>query len=256
MSSEGLERERRRQQALLQALWRHTPAPMLDDWLRAPGQALTQRGLQAYRANAGAGAERALAGAFPTVQALIGDEAFAALARACWREAPPGRGDMGWFGEALPGFIDTGPLPEAPYLADVARLDWALARAEAAADVQAAPESFGLLGERDPDMLRFMPAPGLALLRSSHPVVTIRRACREGGVVPGGQGEFALVWRKGWKAEVQAVDALTAQWTEALVAGASVGGALQAMPADFAFEPWLLQALQQQWVLGVVPVGV
>lgn len=257
MTDDGRAREHQRQQALLQALWRREAAPTLGPWLQAPDEPLTQRGLQAYRANAGAVAERALAAAFPAVQALIGDEAFAALARACWRTAPPARGDMGWFGEALPRFIDDGPLPEAPYLADVARLEWALSRAESAADAEALPQSFGLLGEHDPATLRFVPAPGLVLLRSPHPVVTIRRAALDGDLSPArealqdGLGEQALVWRKGWKAEVLAVGADDAAWIEALVAGASIGAALDAASAGFAFEPWLMQALAQQWVLGV-----
>jgi hypothetical protein len=257
MTDDGRAREHQRQQALLRALWRREPSDALGRWLQAPDEALTQRGLQAYRANAGAVAERALAAAFPAVQALIGEEAFAALARACWQQAPPARGDMGWFGEALPRFIDDGPLPEAPYLADVARLEWALSRAESAADVEALPQSFSLLAEQDPSTLRFVLAPGLALLRSPYPVVTIRRAGLDGDLAPArqalqaGQGEQALVWRKGWKAEVLAVGADDARWIEALRAGASIGAALEAAPAGFAFEPWLLQALGQQWVVGV-----
>lgn len=257
MNGDGIERERRRQQALLEALWPREPAGAWDDWLRAPGAALTQRGLQAYRANAGAVAERALASAFPTVQALIGDEAFAALARACWRACPPTRGDMAWFGAALPGFIEQEPLEDAPYLADSARLDWALSRAESAADVPPEPQSLALLAEADPSSLRFIAAPGLVLLRSPYPVVSIWRAHCEGDLalarvaLEAGQGEAALVWRRGWKAGAQAVDAATAQWTEALLAGHSIGTALDAMPADFGFEPWLLKALEQQWIAGV-----
>jgi hypothetical protein len=120
----ALQREQRRQQALLQALWQpQQQHGSLTDWLRAPGTALTQRGLQAYAANAGASAERALAASFPTVQALVGDEAFAGLARACWRALPPERGDLACFGAALPGFIEADTLlADVPYLADCARL--------------------------------------------------------------------------------------------------------------------------------------
>ena len=164
---------------------------------------------------------------------------------------------MGWFGEALPRFIDDSPLPEAPYLADVARLEWALSRAESAPDAKALPQSFGLLAEHDPATLRFVSAPGLALLRSPHPVVTIRQAALDGDLSPArealqaGQGEQALVWRKSWKAEVLAVGTDDARWIESLLAGASIGAALEVAPAGFAFEPWLLQALAQQWVLGI-----
>ena len=42
----------------------------------------SSRGLAAYRANGHALAERALCAAFPVVRALVGEDSFAALARA------------------------------------------------------------------------------------------------------------------------------------------------------------------------------
>ena len=81
------------------------------------------QGLQAYRANAAASARRAMADAYPTVQQLLGCEAFAALTQAHWHGQRPRRGDLAVWGEALPDFIaNADQLAAEPYLADVARL--------------------------------------------------------------------------------------------------------------------------------------
>jgi hypothetical protein len=197
------------------------------------------------------------------VQALIGEEAFAALARACWHECPPQHGDLARFGEALPAFIETQPqLATLPYLADVARLEWALACAESAADVQEAPHTFEHLAAEDPARLRFVLAPGFAVLRSRYPVIAVWRAHQPGdnadagferarAALQAGLGDVALVWRRGWKAQLHAIDARAAGWCELLRDGVSLGEALSRAPEGFAFEPWLLQALPQGWVLGV-----
>lgn len=261
MSGPGSQPEHARQQALLAALWRRQPDESLGSLLQSgPLQA---RGLQAYRANAGANAERALAADFPVVQALVGAEAFAALARACWSTCAPAKGDMRWFGDALPGFIETEPpLADLPYLADVARLEALLARAESAADVQASPHSFERLADEEPGRLRFVLAPGFAVLRSAYPVVTLWRAHQPHedaqalfgsaqAALQDGEGETALVWRQDWKGRVHAMDAPDAAWAEALQSGISLGEALARPPESFNFEPWLLQALPNGWVLGV-----
>ncbi|MBL0094465.1 MAG: putative DNA-binding domain-containing protein [Piscinibacter sp.] len=87
------EAEARRQRQLLAALsLRGEPPALRERGARA------ERGLAAYRANASALAERALAAACPTLQAMLGEADFAALARAFWRDHPPQRGDLGEWG--------------------------------------------------------------------------------------------------------------------------------------------------------------
>ena len=261
---DGPEREARRQQGLLQALLARDPGtavlgsadlPLLD-----PPPARLQRGLQAYVANAGASAERSLAASFPTVAALLGDEPFAGLARACWRTAPPQRGDLAQWGAGLADFLARDEtLSGWPYLPDCARLDWRIALAERALDDVPDPASWTLLGEVDPAGLAIDLAPGTALLASPYPVVTLWEAHQAPGTgfeaaraaLAAGQREQALVWRDGWRARVAAVDPETARWTQALLRGESVGQALDAAGDAFDFERWLLQALPRGWACRV-----
>jgi hypothetical protein len=234
-----------RQQRLLQALWGRD-----DAGLSAPG-------LQAYRTNAGAAAERALAAACPTVQQLVGDEAFAAIARALWRQAPPLQGDLARWGDALPDFLARDEaLRGEPYLADVARVDLAVRAAEIAADASLDPARLARLGEHEPEHLWLTLAPGAALIGSAHPVASIWLAHRSGAedrfapvraALQAGQGEAAFVWRRGWHGDVAALSQAEACFTAALLHGSGLGAALDAAP-DLDFEAWLTRALREQWL--------
>jgi hypothetical protein len=253
-----------RQQMLLRALWGDARPGVVAGWLRDAPQRVT-RGLQAYRANAGALAERALGAAFPTVALLVGDQSFAALARALWHAQPPQRGDIAAWGAALPDFIAAAPqLADEPYLADVARLDWAVHQAEHADDGGDAVEGLPHLAESDPAELYLRLADGLALVASPHPVLGIWQAHRSEApdrfaavreAFARGQGEQALVHRQGFKVRVSAVSGPIAHFMQALLAGASLGRALDAAGDPFAFDAWLAQALQQHWLRAIDPKG-
>ena len=261
MTSQALQREQLRQQMLLRSLWTGSSPSGLQGWLaqqRADGQARpNQRGWLAYVANAHASAERALASCFPTVQQLMGEESFAAMARAYWHDSPPQRGDLAWLGEGLADFIGRSTqLAAEPYLADVARLEWALNRCEAAAGVQADLTTLALLAEQDPQRLYLQLAPGAALIASSHPMVSIWlahhqppdpqdpvAAVRKAFAL--GEGEHAVVWRQGWRGRVEAVDSDTAAFFDALLCGRSLGQALDAVGPDWRFDAWLEGAVSQ-----------
>ncbi|MEO8152691.1 MAG: DNA-binding domain-containing protein [Rhizobacter sp.] len=266
MKADELDRERERQRALMAALLARDGGAALQGWLSHPPER-TQRGMQAYQANAGASAERSLSSTFPTVQALMGEESFAAMARAFWHARPPERGDLACFGEALPAFIaDSEQLADVPYLADSARLDWLLAQAERDVDVQADMVSLNLMAELDPAEIRLQLAPGSAVLASAYPVVSVWRAHQPGedatshwaharktlaaGVGVGiGERAWVWVWRAGWRATVRDMDAVTARWMQSLLRGDTLATALDEADESFDFEPWLVEALQQGWLM-------
>jgi hypothetical protein len=257
-------REALRQQMMLRALWLDARPGVLAGWCR-DGERFA-RGLAAYRANAGALAERALAAAYPTLQQLLGEESFAAMARAFWHRHPPERGDITTWGAALPGFVaaaDT--LASEPYLPDVARLEWAVHQATAAADAFEPPRGLEQLADADPTALRLLARPGTALVESQHPIVAIWQAHRpEQAAQPerfapvrqafaAGTGEAALVWRSGWRVEVAALASADARFTALVLQGQPLADALAAVQeagAPFDFTAWLLAALQRGWLAG------
>jgi hypothetical protein len=264
----AIQREALRQQQLLRTLWRRSTDATLNLWLRESGGRAVQ-GIAAYRGNAAAIAERALAAAYPTVQQLVGDESFAQLAHAVWHRFPPQRGDLAQFGAALPAWVELDPqLASEPYLADVARIDWAVHAIEQAADIEQPPAGLVLLGEMDPAQLRLRLRPGLALVASKWPVVTVwlahRRDPDDGGddrfapvraAFAAQAQETALIARRGWRAEVDAIDAPTAAFIAALQRGADLADALEGVGAALAFDRWLQRALTNQWLQAVEPVA-
>jgi hypothetical protein len=263
------DREALRQQMLVRALLRDARPGVVAGWMRDPPERF-RRGLAAYQANAGALAERALAAAYPVLQQLLGEASFATMARVYWHRHPPLRGDLAHWGDALAAFVaDSESLADEPCLPDVARLEWALHAAETAADAPAAPAGLDLLAQGDPAHLVLRFAPGLALIRSAHPVVSIWRAHRRsaGAADPfepvraayargaDAAGEVALVCRDGLRAEAERLAEGDAGFTEALLGGAALGAALADAAPSFDFQGWLVRALRGHWLAAIEPAA-
>jgi hypothetical protein len=269
MVMSGDQQEAARQAAVLQDLWRmafagpaSTPAP----W-REAGDRLNL-GLAAYRGNAQATAEKALTSTYPTVQALLGEEAMGVLARQLWHHHPPRMGDLTQWGQALPAWL--AELPEVqdwPYLPDCARLDWARHNTELAADAEFESESLALLGEAEPAQLILQLRPGLAVIPSPWPIVSIFEAHRNehdaadalGHVLSAPQAETAVVWRTHWRAEVSDLPAPMVGWMLALSCTdhpPNLQILLDQADPGFDLGKWLALALRQGWLWRVTRIGL
>jgi hypothetical protein len=128
------------------------------------------------------GLASALAATFPTVQAVVGADFFRGLARAFIGRSLPSQPVLTEYGAGFPAFIaGHDAIRGLPYLADVARLDWALNLAFhapaggrlAAADLAALP------ADRLPS-LRLGLAPGTVLVASPYPLDRIWAASQPG----------------------------------------------------------------------------
>ena len=251
--------EAQRQQALLAAIAGQA-APLS---FREP-QARAARGLQAYRANAEALAERALSAVFATVQPMVGEENFQHLACEFWQASPPACGDVGEWGELFPEWLGAhAAMARWPWLGDCARLDLALHHNERAADAVFDAASLALLESTDPALLSIQLMPGTAVLRSRWPIATIHAAHRADelhseaafasvrAALGAERGEQVLVVRRGWRAVVHGLGPADAEWTERLLAGANLSAALEAAGEGFDFAAWLGTAVREQWLKGV-----
>jgi hypothetical protein len=260
------QREAVRQRQLLRVLWRDADADALQGQARAPGAHALRDAVAAYRGNAGAVAERALAGAFPTVAELVGEDNFGALARAFWSQHPPQRGDLGEWGAPLPDFIAaSAQLADEPSLPDMARLDWLVHLATRASDGPAAAPSLAALADDDPARLALALVPGAALLTSDWPVATIWLAHRRPAGTPdrfadvqaafaARRAEAAFVWRDGLAVRVAALAPADAGFVRALLSPAPLAAALDAAGSDFAFDRWLANALVCNQLAAVHPL--
>lgn len=109
---------------------------ILDPATSCPVVAVDSGGrFNVYRNNFRITLHNALRTTFPAIERLVGAEFFAALANAFVERHPPRSPIMAQYGDAVPGFLDQcAPLAEFPYVADVARLEYARVQAYHAAD--------------------------------------------------------------------------------------------------------------------------
>src|SRR5215475_14096940 len=128
--------------------------------------------LRVYRHHVLESLGAALAATFPSVQALVGADFFRGLARAFVTHALPRQPVLAEYGADFPAFVAAyEPARGLPYLADVARLDWALNTAfhAPAGGRLAASDLAALPADRLP-ALRLALAPGAALVSPTYPL--------------------------------------------------------------------------------------
>jgi hypothetical protein len=196
--------------------------------------------LQVYRNHVRISLREALAATFPVVLRLVGEGYFATVARHFVLAHPPRSPVLAEYGAAFPAFLEA--APNAPiYLADVARLEWALNAAFHAPD--ASPLEARHLGGLAPDAydsLRLTPLASTALLASAQPIQAIWRANQpdRDGSIDATNGETVLVWRTAdGDAACRALSAGEAAFLGAMIAGHTLGEAAgTALSVDPSFD--------------------
>jgi hypothetical protein len=176
-------------------------APLLP--LLAGNAAQNQARLALYRGNVLANSIAALRQHFPVLEQIVGETFFEGLARAFWQAMPPTCANLATFGAQLPVFLETfEPTAHLPYLADVARLEWAVHQAEDAADLPVDAVS------EEPAVLTM---PGTSVLVSTFPIAHIWLAHQADSPMDMSHitwtAQGALVFRAGWRVQVAPLDA-------------------------------------------------
>jgi len=107
---------------------------------------------------------------FPRLSTLLGPERFEELARAYLRSHPSGHPSVRHLGRAMAGFVERRTdLP--PYLADLARLEWARIEVFDAADtVPLTADALRAVRAEDWPHIYLIPIPALQVFRASWPV--------------------------------------------------------------------------------------
>jgi len=137
--------------------------------------------VQIYRNNLFISLTNALQAIYPSVQRLVGEGFFKYLAHSYIRAHPSQSGNLHDFGQELAAFIvQFAPAATVPYLADVAKLEWAQHEVFHAADHS--PLDLGRLSAVPDELrteLRFCFHPASKLISSPYPVLSIWQACRD-----------------------------------------------------------------------------
>ena len=230
------------QRDLASALHDADAAARAGRWLAGDAVLIEQR-LAIYRANVAVAGTKALGAAYPVVRQVVGEAFFDGLARAYQRRVPSTSGDLSEHGAAFAAFVAEFPHTQSlPYLADVARLEWAVHRAYGAADAK--PWDRQTLAQVAParqSSIRLAWAAGTDIVDSNFPIARVWRIHQpdfDGEFrVDGSIRECALVAREGFRVVVSALAAGDATFTASSLAGAALGASAEAaLAADPGFD--------------------
>ena len=206
-----------------------TPVP---DSIRGALRGRAERRFAVYRNNVAASLIEALAGRFPVVQRLVGEEFFRAMAHDYVVQNPPRSPLLFQYGESFAQFIDGfAPAAPIPYLADVARLEYLRGLAYHAADAEPLPTAaFAALDGGRLAAFKVRLHPSVFVLASDYPVVTIWEANQADTVVPiSPRGrEAALVARPFIEVETRRLAPGTGAFLANLKSGSRIGEAVAA----------------------------
>ncbi len=202
--------------------------------LMTDGQAeprFRSQAFEVYRNTSARGVIEALRASYPTVEMLLGEEAFTQVALEFRRDQPPRGAVLSDYGREFAGFLRCQPWTcELPYIADVAWLDWLWLESFLAADLMATP-----LGPSNISRIALHPAARFAWLAT--PAMTIWLAHRD----PWSMAEFepdwieegALFTRVGTGVRAEPIDAAQYRLLTACTVPASVADAVAAVAAEF-----------------------
>ena len=189
-----------------------------------------------YRNNVIAALVNALHVRFPVTEQLVGQEFFAAMARAFAVESRPRSPVLIGYGETFPQFIrGFAPASSVPYLSDVASLENLWWRAYHAADTKvSAPGDFAAIPAERWGEARFTFHPAVGQMRSPFAAASIWNA-HHGG--PGmteiviAEAESILVARPGQHVIVRVVSAATHDFIASLATSTSLAETVEQMAA-------------------------
>jgi hypothetical protein len=230
------------------------------------GDLVAARGrLAIYRHHVFATLTAVLEAAFPVVCRLVDERFFAYAADRYIRRHPPSAPCLFEYGGTFPAFLSGfPPCRDLPYLADVARLEWALHRAFHAPDHVALEEA--ALRARAAEVSGrtvLVLDPSLSLVASGWPIGRIWQANQPesdpGATVDLGEGGVRLeVRRAGEVVAFRGLDAAVFAFRQALAEGSCLAdGVGRAVAVDEGFDlAGALAALVQEGLLaGIVPAA-
>ena len=138
--------------------------------------------LDIYRNTFVSGLAKALRHSYPVVHRLVGAEFFDAAAELFITQHPPGTAYLDLYGGEFCEFLRSfQPAASLAYLADVARLEWAVNRAIHALDREPLElAKLAAIAPADQGRVCFVAHPCVSLLRADYPVDVIWRAVLDG----------------------------------------------------------------------------
>ncbi len=220
----------------------------------APMAAFVQKPsrLGVYRNTVQASLIDVLATAFPVVRRIVGEDFFTGLAARFINSAPPRVPQLSLYGDGFAGFISGADIGERlPYLADVARLEWARAESYFAAD--APPLDMARIAALSPEDLEHLVLPvhpATRLIGSRYPIHRIwevnQPSVADVPAVDMSIAQWVLVSRNGHHLITRALAKHDAAFIAEVMRGQTLGEAVAGIDAAFDLQA----ALQDHFING------
>lgn len=215
------------------------------------------RGVEVYRNNYRGNLHDALAGAYPVIRQLVGEDFFRLLAKRFIEGQPSRSGNLHRYGSEMAEFLaHFENVQHLVYLPEMARLEWAYHRAYLAEGVP--PFDLNRLATVTAASyaeLRWRLHPGCTLFASTYPVAAIWQAHQDGAPADfhidlSSGGDSLLVHRHGLSTEIVSIAPASLHWLAQLQQGCTMGAATEAtlsVHADFDLVPalrhWIAQGV-------------
>lgn len=175
---------------------------------------------------------------YPAVKRLVGDEFFEAAAQCFIEASPPSSAYLNAYGAGFGSFLaQFPPAAGLPYLADVARLEWAVNCALHAQDAAPiAPDGLAAIAVAAPEYVRLVSHPSVHLLRLDYPARAIWQAVLAeddaalSALDLASGPEWLLVERGPAGVEVTPLDEAEWRFAHALCSGETLASAMDAAP--------------------------
>ena len=210
--------------------------------------------LAVYRNNYRGNLHDALAGAYPVIEQLVGEQFFRRITRGFIGQHQSRNGNLHHYGAEMADFVASfDPAQELPYLADIAALEWAchcayFAEDTAALDINKLAQ---VPPERYADLILHI-HPSCYLVRSRYPIAAIWHAHQPAAPadfhIDLGSGSCnALVSRNDNVVVVSELSAADAAWLQGIRGGMPLGAATDAtleFYPDFDLQSVLLELLR------------
>lgn len=195
-----------------------------------------------YRNNTAFSLTEAMADSYPVISALVGDEFFKAMAGQYVQSNTPKSPVLLHYGETFAEFLETfEPAESLPFLADVARVEWAFVQAYHAADSDSiTAEALQAVPAEDVHEACLTLHPSLHLIQSDWPAISIwsihqiddlnerQAALRQVEQ----KGECGLIVRPEFEVNVQLVQPPILQLLTSFSDGATLGEAAERLEPD------------------------
>jgi len=214
----------------------HRDVAGVADRIRAGGLTVGRR-LAIYRTNARENFAVALEAAYPLLHGCLGPQEFRELAWTYQRACPSPSGNLFHLGRRLPGFLaEHVDGTDRAWLADVARLEWAIQEALVAGDDPGVPDLPALAAVPEAALpgVHCRLHPSVRLLPAAHGVFALWQALQAGDALPGPAPgtEHLLILRRADGVLVHRLPASDFAWLACVGQGGTLGEALARLPAE------------------------